>query len=85
MPKERQRMLSKHENHNHGSWFPTLIILSIIILRWIFVSPNDTAIKIRRWFGMQKVKWRKALGFRDKTKYKMDAGDGANQRYNRQG
>jgi hypothetical protein len=57
----------------------------MLILRWIVVSPNDNAVRIRRWIGMQKVKWRRTLGFRDNTKYKMGAGDGANQRYIRQG
>jgi len=33
----------------------------------------------------QKVQWKKQLGYRDESKYKMGAGDGANQRHKRQG
>ena len=33
----------------------------------------------------QKLKMKKKLGFRDDSKYKMGAGDGANQKYKRQG
>jgi hypothetical protein len=78
-------MNREYESRTHGSWLPTLLIVSILLLRWILISPNDSAVRIRRWFGMQKVKWRKVLGFRDNSKYKMGAGDGANQRYTRQG
>ena len=76
---------TEHASRNHGSWVPTLIVLTVLLMRWILLSPSDVAVSIRRWFGVQKVKWRKTLGLRDNKKYRMGAGDGANQRYSRQG
>mmetsp|Transcript_53613 Transcript_53613/g.160492 ORF Transcript_53613/g.160492 Transcript_53613/m.160492 type:complete len:82 (-) Transcript_53613:1377-1622(-) len=68
-----------------GSWTPTIAIASLLLLRWIVFGKGDTPVRIRRWYNMQRVQWRKKLGYRDDSKYKMKAGDGSNERYKRQG
>mmetsp|Transcript_23991 Transcript_23991/g.28289 ORF Transcript_23991/g.28289 Transcript_23991/m.28289 type:complete len:80 (-) Transcript_23991:525-764(-) len=68
-----------------GSWAPTIIIVIIVISRWLAFSQGDGAIRIRRCCQMQKIYWKKKLGFRDDSKYRMGAGDGANQKHVRQG
>jgi len=68
-----------------GSWTPFIILTIILLLRWLAFSNGDVPVKFRRWYSMQKVQWKKQLGYRDESKYKMGAGDGANQRHKRQG
>lgn len=36
-----------------GSWTPTLILLSLLVLRWIYLSQSNTAISLRRWLQMK--------------------------------
>mmetsp|Transcript_15940 Transcript_15940/g.22477 ORF Transcript_15940/g.22477 Transcript_15940/m.22477 type:complete len:80 (-) Transcript_15940:258-497(-) len=73
------------EAPQEGSWTPFLIITFLLILRWIIFGQGDLPVRIRRWYNMQKIHWKKTLGYRDETKYQMTAGDGANQKYKRQG
>lgn len=67
-----------------GSWGPFLLIVTLIVLRWVFYSPN--AVNVRRWLQIQKVQLRKKLGFRDDSKYTSGgAGQGASAKVKRQG
>mmetsp|Transcript_5549 Transcript_5549/g.7099 ORF Transcript_5549/g.7099 Transcript_5549/m.7099 type:complete len:84 (+) Transcript_5549:70-321(+) len=68
-----------------GSWTPSLIIVGLFVLKWLISSPSNTAVKIRRFAQMKKLQFKKKFGYRDETKYKMGAGDGANQKHKRQG
>jgi hypothetical protein len=44
------------------------------------------AIRLRRWFGIQKVSWKRKLGFRDAGRYESGAvGLGASKSVRRQG
>lgn len=51
---------------------------------WKIISGS---IDLMQWLVLpeKRLKWRKKLGLRDDSKYKMKAGDGANQKYARQG
>jgi len=68
-----------------GSWIPTIVISVLILVRWIVIGNGKTPVGFRRWFSMQKIHWKRRLGYRDINKYKMTAGDGANQKLQRQG
>mmetsp|Transcript_9109 Transcript_9109/g.13205 ORF Transcript_9109/g.13205 Transcript_9109/m.13205 type:complete len:80 (-) Transcript_9109:116-355(-) len=68
-----------------GSWTPTILFVIIGTILWLSFGKGGTPIKFRRWYNIKRVYWRKKLGYRDETKYKMGAGDGANQRNFRQG
>jgi hypothetical protein len=64
-----------------GSWTPTILVVTILFIRYLLRN----SIKFQRFVGSQKIYWRKRLGYRDKTKYQMGAGDGANMALKRQG
>ena len=64
-----------------GSWIPSLILFAILILRYLL----QQSIGFQRFVNNQKVHWRKRLGYRDESKYRMGAGDGANTKFKRQG
>mmetsp|Transcript_10491 Transcript_10491/g.16075 ORF Transcript_10491/g.16075 Transcript_10491/m.16075 type:complete len:80 (-) Transcript_10491:1551-1790(-) len=72
-------------SESEGSWTPFLVITFLLILRWIVFGQADVPVRIRRWCNMKKIHWKKTRGYRDETKYQMTAGDGANQKYKRQG
>eukprot|EP00559_Dactyliosolen_fragilissimus_P005697 CAMPEP_0184855242 /NCGR_PEP_ID=MMETSP0580-20130426/544_1 /TAXON_ID=1118495 /ORGANISM="Dactyliosolen fragilissimus" /LENGTH=78 /DNA_ID=CAMNT_0027349705 /DNA_START=36 /DNA_END=272 /DNA_ORIENTATION=+ len=78
-------MTDQDEFHTTGSWTPTILVSIAFALRWIAFGEGNLPISIRRWLSMKRVELRKKLGYRDETKYKMSAGDGANQKYKRQG
>ena len=64
-----------------GSWIPSLILVALLILRYLL----QHSIGFQRFVNNQKVHWRKRLGYRDESKYRMEAGDGANTKFERQG
>ncbi len=66
---------------SQGSWTPTLVILSFLVVRHILRN----SIKAQRFINNQRIHWRNKLGYRDETKYQMGAGDGANMKLKRQG
>mmetsp|Transcript_22393 Transcript_22393/g.21527 ORF Transcript_22393/g.21527 Transcript_22393/m.21527 type:complete len:80 (-) Transcript_22393:133-372(-) len=68
-----------------GSWIPTLVLLSLLFLRWLVRGEGNTPVRLRRWYNMKRIHYKKKWGLRDEKKYKMGAGDGANQKFNRQG
>eukprot|EP00978_Attheya_sp_CCMP212_P037011 scaffold171769_cov39-Attheya_sp.AAC.1 len=68
-----------------GSWIPLIVASCVMLLRWLLFGQGGTPVKLRRWFNIQRVSWKKKLGYRDESRYQMSAGDGANQRYKRQG
>ena len=69
-----------------GSWTPLAIALILMIFYWLAFSQSGTPVRFRRWYNMQRVQAKKKLGMRDESIYKeFSAGDGANQRYKRQG
>mmetsp|Transcript_22818 Transcript_22818/g.28753 ORF Transcript_22818/g.28753 Transcript_22818/m.28753 type:complete len:82 (+) Transcript_22818:19-264(+) len=68
-----------------GSWTLTIVVIVIFLLKWLISSQNDTAVGLRRFTQMKKLRVKRQYGFRDESKYKMGAGDGANQKHKRQG
>jgi uncharacterized membrane protein (GlpM family) len=69
-----------------GSWIPLALVFLVIALWWVSSSTSPTALRIRRWYHTQKVRWKKKLGLRDESIYRDGAaGDGANQKHKRQG
>jgi hypothetical protein len=64
-----------------GSWIPTLLLLSLLVFRHMLRN----SIRFQRFVSNQKIHWRGRLGYRDATKYRMGAGDGANMKLKRQG
>lgn len=64
-----------------GSWIPTIIIISILLIRTLL----SKSIKFQRFVSTTKISIKKKLGYRDDTKYKMGVGDGANMNLKRQG
>ena len=64
-----------------GSWTPTIIVATILIIRYLLRN----SITLQRFIGRQKIYWRKRLGYRDESKYQMGVGDGANMKLKRQG
>mmetsp|Transcript_25583 Transcript_25583/g.37965 ORF Transcript_25583/g.37965 Transcript_25583/m.37965 type:complete len:80 (+) Transcript_25583:88-327(+) len=75
----------ENEDVLKGSWAPTITVVIILIMRWLITSQGNLAVSLRRMMQMQKLQTKKKLGLRDDSKYKMGAGDGANQKYKRQG
>lgn len=73
------------EDEIEGSWIPTIVIIVIFTARWLFTSQSDLAVSLRRMMQMRKIETKKKLGLRDESKYKMGVGDGASQKYKRQG
>lgn len=68
-----------------GSWTPFILLTLLLLLRWLVYGESNGAVGIRRWYNMQRVQLRKRLGYRDESKYQMGAGEGAHQKYQRQG
>lgn len=73
------------EDEIEGSWIPTIVIILIFTARWFFTSQGDLAVSLRRMMQMRKIETKKKMGLRDDSKYKMGVGDGASQKYKRQG
>lgn len=73
------------EDEIEGSWIPTIVIILIFTARWLLTSQGDLAVSLRRMMQMRKIETKKKLGLRDDSKYKMGVGDGASQKYKRQG
>ena len=42
-----------------GSWVPVLILLSFVLVRWIFVGQGDIPVRTRRWLNTQVRKYQK--------------------------
>mmetsp|Transcript_2795 Transcript_2795/g.7751 ORF Transcript_2795/g.7751 Transcript_2795/m.7751 type:complete len:81 (-) Transcript_2795:1179-1421(-) len=69
-----------------GSWTPTVIILLLVLTWWIATGKGDFPTKTRRWLNLQRITIKQQLGMRDDSLYRnFNAGDGANQKYKRQG
>jgi hypothetical protein len=68
-----------------GSWLPSLVLLFIIAILYLLFSQSLRARMIRREFAMYKIWLTRKMGKRDESKYKMKAGDGANEKLKRQG
>jgi hypothetical protein len=69
-----------------GSWIPALILLFALVAQWLCRSQHTIAIRLRRWFGIHKVSWKRKLGFRDAGRYESGAvGLGASKSVRRQG
>mmetsp|Transcript_31576 Transcript_31576/g.52130 ORF Transcript_31576/g.52130 Transcript_31576/m.52130 type:complete len:80 (+) Transcript_31576:114-353(+) len=68
-----------------GSWIPFILLSVLFILGWLVYGKSSGAVGIRRWYNMRRISIRKQLGYRDESKYQMGAGEGANQKYQRQG
>jgi hypothetical protein len=76
----------EEEETPQGSWTPMIIVLLLVLIRWIvFGQGSIVPVRVRRWYNMKRVKMKKEMGYRDESKYKMKTGDGANQKYKRQG
>jgi hypothetical protein len=76
----------EEEETPQGSWTPMIIVLLLVLIRWIvFGQGSIVPVRVRRWYNMKRVKVKKEMGYRDESKYKMKTGDGANQKYKRQG
>jgi hypothetical protein len=79
-------MSEEEEDTQQGSWTPMIIVLLLVLIRWIvFGQGSIVPVRVRRWYNMKRVKVKKEMGYRDESKYKMKTGDGANQKYKRQG
>jgi hypothetical protein len=79
-------MSEEDEETPQGSWTPMIIVLLLVLIRWIvFGQGSIVPVRVRRWYNMKRVKVKKEMGYRDESKYKMKTGDGANQKYKRQG
>jgi len=78
---------SNLEEDQEGSWIPFIVIVLVGLLWWINYSESRTAVKIRRSMSSKRIQLKKKYGLRDDAKYKemKGAGDGANQKYKRQG
>eukprot|EP00429_Kryptoperidinium_foliaceum_P015503 CAMPEP_0176030718 /NCGR_PEP_ID=MMETSP0120_2-20121206/15123_1 /TAXON_ID=160619 /ORGANISM="Kryptoperidinium foliaceum, Strain CCMP 1326" /LENGTH=80 /DNA_ID=CAMNT_0017363979 /DNA_START=60 /DNA_END=302 /DNA_ORIENTATION=- len=69
-----------------GSWIPFAILSFVIFFWWAYFSQSQRAVRLRRWYNMKRVQYKKKLGLRDESIYKNGAaGDGANLRHKRQG
>jgi len=75
----------EEEGTQQGSWTPMIIVLLLVLIRWIVFGQGSIPVRVRRWYNMKRVKVKKEMGYRDESKYKMKTGDGANQKYKRQG
>ena len=64
-----------------GSWIPTIIIISTLLIRYSL----SKSIKFQRFVSTTKISIKKKLGYRDDAKYQMGVGDGANMNLKRQG
>eukprot|EP00529_Nitzschia_sp_RCC80_P034375 CAMPEP_0113442090 /NCGR_PEP_ID=MMETSP0014_2-20120614/1429_1 /TAXON_ID=2857 /ORGANISM="Nitzschia sp." /LENGTH=105 /DNA_ID=CAMNT_0000332975 /DNA_START=554 /DNA_END=871 /DNA_ORIENTATION=- /assembly_acc=CAM_ASM_000159 len=75
------------EEDQEGSWIPFIVIVLVGLLWWVTYSESRTAVKIRRSMSSKRIQLKKKYGLRDDAKYKemKGAGDGANQKYKRQG
>mmetsp|Transcript_9517 Transcript_9517/g.17892 ORF Transcript_9517/g.17892 Transcript_9517/m.17892 type:complete len:142 (-) Transcript_9517:1059-1484(-) len=73
------------EETTRGSWTATICIIIFLLVRWLFTSQREIALTFRRLFQMQLLQFKRKVGLRDDAKYKMGAGDGANQKHKRQG
>ena len=78
---------SDGEEDQEGSWIPFIAIVLAGLFWWISYSGSRTAVKIRRSASSKRLQMKKKYGLRDDVKYKemKGAGDGANQKYKRQG
>lgn len=78
--------MSDNEVEVEGSWTPLIIVSIMVFLYWMSFSQSGTPMRFKRWYNMKRVQLKKKLGMRDESIYKeFAAGDGANQRYKRQG
>jgi len=68
-------------HETEGSWTPTIVIAIFLLFKYVF----SNSLRLQRFYGTQKLYWRKRLGYRDETKYQMGVGDGANLNLKRQG
>lgn len=69
-----------------GSYVPMVLILLIILAKWLWGGTDDIPVRFRRWYGLQRVTFRKKLGYRDESIYRPGtAGDGSNRKHKRQG
>ncbi|KAL7549194.1 hypothetical protein ACHAWF_012460 [Thalassiosira exigua] len=66
---------------SEGSWTPTLVLLAFFAVRHLLRN----SVRFQRFASNQKLIWRKRLGYRDESKYRMGVGDGANMNLKRQG
>ena len=84
---EHESSRSDVEEDQEGSWIPFIAIVLAGILWWVTYSASRTAVKIRRSMSSKRLQLKKKYGLRDDAKYKemKGAGDGANQKYKRQG
>ena len=84
---ENESSRSNVEEDQEGSWIPFIVIVVAGLLWWITYSDSRTAVKIRRSISSKRLQLKKKYGLRDDAKYKemKGAGDGANQKYKRQG
>eukprot|EP00586_Coscinodiscus_wailesii_P014712 CAMPEP_0172498090 /NCGR_PEP_ID=MMETSP1066-20121228/109188_1 /TAXON_ID=671091 /ORGANISM="Coscinodiscus wailesii, Strain CCMP2513" /LENGTH=78 /DNA_ID=CAMNT_0013271219 /DNA_START=91 /DNA_END=327 /DNA_ORIENTATION=- len=78
-------MTDENTAAQEGSWKPSIIVVAVIILFWLGYGQGNVPMRFRRWYNIQRISWKKKLGYRDESNYKMSAGDGANQKYKRQG
>lgn len=78
-------IMSDEPSSQQGSWLPLLLICFLLVLRWVVYSQGNVPVRLRRWYNTQRLELKKKLGYRDDSRYKMGAGDGANQKYKRQG
>lgn len=70
-----------------GTWMPFILLSFVAMVWWLYTSESRRAIRLRRSMGMLRLNIKKKFGLRDDTKYKemKGSGDGANQKYKRQG
>ena len=80
-PQSILNMTYEQYHGTKGSWIPTIIIISILLIRYLL----SKSIKFQRFVSTTKISIKKKLGYRDDAKYQMGVGDGANMNLKRQG
>ncbi|KAL7470175.1 hypothetical protein ACHAXS_010417 [Conticribra weissflogii] len=80
-PEPIDRITYQTYHGTEGSWTPTILLAAFLLFKYAF----SNSLRVQRFYGTQKIYWRKRLGYRDETKYQMGVGDGANLNLKRQG
>lgn len=77
--------LMSEQQPEEGSWIPFIIIVILLGARWLVYGQGGIPLKFRRFFNNQRVQIRRQAGYRDDSKYKTAAGQGADLQNKRQG
>eukprot|EP00593_Proboscia_inermis_P012664 CAMPEP_0171323614 /NCGR_PEP_ID=MMETSP0816-20121228/115682_1 /TAXON_ID=420281 /ORGANISM="Proboscia inermis, Strain CCAP1064/1" /LENGTH=103 /DNA_ID=CAMNT_0011822363 /DNA_START=407 /DNA_END=718 /DNA_ORIENTATION=+ len=85
LKRPEKKMKDEKLREDGGSWLPTLILAIAVFAIRLCYGQGQLPVLFRRWYNLQRIQLKRRFGLRDNNKYKMGAGDGANQKYKRQG